>query len=426
MNLEQLLKMDEVNEAENELEQSQQVAMEAYANIESLIQVKNVVSTEGMSSYIAEQLNQADSTILDKPSNYFTSNPSKTFANVALEGIGSSIIKWVSKFIDAFCDYAERFWSWLKTLAGFKKEFTLEIKRQNDFNKKVVNDITKRKSNVEKKISNGEDESGELAAQFHKIVNDQLPDLKDLKEGLDNSITKLLWSFTTDNAAHMTLQTYSMYIQSCDKSMGRSLTSIDELVKDFEKGNLLNFNMTNVELIRERVMNNYADFSRWQQTISKLNIAGVTIPNEKGAVGQALGNFYTRLFDGIKQLDSEPASVTYVEALKRNTFKRDLEDIERVTSKTYDSILLKENYSQIAKNIKNIRELKNILINNGMITDSTTPESVLMSVLGGLQKAMINSGKMRNLYRIYPKTILRFKMAENRYLQAKQKHYARI
>lgn len=426
MNLEQLLNMDELNVAEDELEQSQQVAMEAYANIESLVQVKNVVSTEGMSSYIAEQLNKADAGILNKPSNYFTANPSKTFANVALEGIGSSIMKWVSKFIDAFCDYAERFWNWLTKLTGFKKEFTLEIKRQNDFNKKVVNDIAKRKSNVEKKISNNEDESGKLADQFYKIVNDQLPDLKDLKEGLDNSITKLLWSFTTDNAAHMTLQTYSMYIQSCDKSMGRSLNAIDELVKDFEKGNLLNFNMTNVELIRERVMSNYMDFSRWQQTISKLNIAGVTIPNEKGALGEALGNFYTRLFDGIKQLDSESASVTYVEALKRNTFKRDLEDIEKVTSKTYDKILLKENYKQIAENIKTIRKLKDILIKNGMITDSTTPESVLMSVLGGLQKAMINSGKMRNLYRIYPKTILRFKMAENRYLQAKQKHYSRI
>lgn len=426
MNLEQLLKATDDNNVEEELVQHEQVAMEAYANIEHMLQIKNVVSTEGMSLGVAEHLNKLDPEILNKPSNHFTTKPSNTFRTYAMEGIGSNITKWIFKFIDAFCDYAERFWNWLNSLVKIKKEFSGELKRQNTFNAKVKKDIAARENNLKKDIGTSNDSDGRKADMFYKISNDQLPDLKDLRTALDDSVTRLIWSFSEDNAAHLQLQTYSMYVQACDKSMGRSLTRIDELVRAFEKGNLLDWNLTQVGLVREQVMSNYTEFSRWQQTISTLKIADLDLSIKKGGLGDALANFYTRLFEGIKGLDNESSTMTYIEALKRKTFQRDLEEIERQTVKTYDVIILKENYSQIAKNIKTIRELKKILSENGMITDTKTPESVMMSILGGLQRAMLNSGKMRNLYRIYPRAIMRFKMAENRYLQAKQKHYASV
>lgn len=426
MNLEQLLEATDGNNVEEDLIRHEAVAMEAYANIEHMFEIKNAISTEGMCIGIAEYLNEIDPTILNKPSNHFTAKPSNAFRTYAMEGIGANITKWIFKFIDAFCDYAERFWNWLNSLVKIKKEFSGELKRQNTFNEKVKKDIVARETNIKKDIGTDKDSDGRKADMFYKISNDQLPDLKDLRTSLDNSVTKLIWSFSEDNAAHLQLQTYSMYVQACDKSMGRSLTRIDELVRAFEKGNLLDWNLTQVGLVREQVMSNYMEFSRWQQTISCLKIADLDLSVSKGNLGDALANFYTRLFEGIKALDNEPSTMTYIEALKRKTFQRDLEEIEKHTVKTYDVIILKENYAQVAKNIKTIRELKKILSEKGMITDSKTPESVMMSILGGLQRAMLNSGKMRNLYRIYPRALMRFKMAENRYLQAKQKHYASV
>lgn len=425
MKLEDLLADNIPEQLEEELQVLEKESLESMSIIDKLMDAKNTVSTEGMSQGLANQLTQIDSEIHIKDPRSYTLKPSSLFAVPSQESIGAGIMKWIKIFIENFCNYSLKFWDWIMALKDRIKSTEAEYRRQNDFNKKVVKNIKHLEVEIGNKIADDEVEFADPQA-FYDILKDKPKTLAEYRKALDDSITKLVWSFSVEKTAHVKLQEYSMFVQRADKMMTRALGNIEEIVDGFKTGDIYIANKNTVLQAREQVMVSYTEFSKWQQRISMLKIGDVKIEASRKGAAQALLDFYPRLFKHIRDTSKEPSGKTYNDVLKRGEFNADLELIQKVTSKTMDHIILRENYNQITKNIRKIRELKKVLGETGFDMSEDSPERTLVSVLTGLQHVMLTSGKLRNIYRIYPNSVLKYMMCENRYLQEKRKLLAEL